>query len=231
MSTKHQSIKIVLASSSPYRAQLLSKLKLPFSKFSPDIDETALPNEAPKELASRLAKQKALFCYEQLTKRDTHSYFVVIGSDQVAFTEQGEVIGKPYTRDKAIEQLQDASGSKVHFYTALCVVSPKLEISNEVGPCGEITRKSRNYNGQNLLIQSHLDETTVSFRALSTEQIKKYVMSEDVLHCAGSFKSEGLGISLFEQIVSSDPNSLVGLPLIKLCTMLNYLDVDVLTEE
>lgn len=178
---------LILASTSAYRQALLSRLRLPFSAVGPEVDETPLPGEAPAALAQRLAAAKA--CVVAARADDDW----VIGSDQVAElagVSGGSALGKPGTRDAAIAQLTTMSGRVVVFHTALCLVH---------------SNRSR---------LEAMDTTTVHVRVLSADEITRYVDSEQPLDCAGSFKSEGLGITLFEAIESRDPTALVGLPLI-----------------
>jgi len=179
---------LILASSSVFRKNLLKRLQLPFETYSPEVDETALPGEQASTLAQRLSIAKAKAVLSMWGKA------VVIGSDQVAELD-GQIIGKPGNRENAIQQLQQASGRTVRFYTGLSVQSQ---------------------SDQHL----HLDTTEVRFRTLSEAEIMHYVDHEQVIHCAGSFKSEGLGISLFSAIKNEDPSALIGLPLIALCQIL-----------
>lgn len=190
-----QTKNIVLASSSPYRKELLSRILTEFKTESPDIDETPFPDEEPVEHVARLAEQKAL------TVSLNHPQSIVIGSDQVCVLD-GKILSKPYTREKAIEQLQASSGKTVIFYTSLCV----LESGQE---------------GQDLSVVI----TEVKFRELTTEEIERYVDREQPLDCAGSFKAERLGIALFESLSSKDPTALIGLPLITLTESLKKLEV------
>lgn len=189
---------IILGSSSPYRSELLAKLKLPFTTASPNIDETPLVGESPAQLVLRLAESKARKVAE------SNLSALVIGSDQVAVLD-GQILGKPGTDDKAITQLQAASGKKVTFLTGLAL-----------------------YNAANRQMQSLVEPFEVHFRKLTEQQIRHYVALEQPLDCAGSFKSEGLGISLFSELRGSDPNSLIGLPLIRLIDMLAAQGVEVL---
>tara|TARA_Y100001956_G_scaffold65101_1_gene65936 strand:- start:891 stop:1472 length:582 start_codon:yes stop_codon:yes gene_type:complete len=188
---------LVLASTSPYRAQLLNKLAVPFITASPEFDETPLDNETPLELVKRLAIGKARSC-----KTSTPS--LVIGSDQVCVIN-GEIIGKPLNREKAIEQLSQQSGQSIHFYTGVAI-----------------------YNSKTDEVDVKVDTFTVHFRKLSRRQIENYVDKEEPFYCAGSFKSEGLGIVLFERLEGKDPNTLVGLPLIDLIDMLAKHGVEVI---
>jgi septum formation protein len=181
---------LVLASGSRYRRELLTRLGLPFSCDSPDIDESILPGEAPAALASRLARQKALAVAER------HPQALVIGSDQVADCG-GLLLSKPGTPDNARQQLRQASGKTVTFWTALALAGPATSSPHEA-----------------------VVRCDVHFRELTDDEIDRYIAAEQPLDCAGSFKAEGLGIILFRKIVSDDPTALIGLPLIALCGML-----------
>lgn len=181
---------IILASSSRFRQQLLTRLDLAFITASPDIDETPGTNEPAIDLVQRLAQGKAGRIAEQ------YPQVLVIGADQVAELD-GTIIGKPGNRETAIRQLQKQSGRTVTFHTGLCLFVP-----NQKEP--DVTT-----------------ETVITrFRSLSTAEIERYVDSEDVTATAGSIKSEGRGITLLEAIESSDPTTLIGLPLIALRQML-----------
>ena len=182
---------IILASSSPYRRELLGRLAIDFDCISPDIDESALPDESPEQLVSRLAQQKA-----QAVAADYQQH-LIIGSDQVASLGQ-TILTKPGNSEKAKAQLGACSGKTVTFYTGLSLLNSKT--------------------GQQ---QACVELFSVKFRVLDKAIIERYISAEQPLDCAGSFKVEGLGISLFEQLIGDDPNSLVGLPLIKLVDMLN----------
>lgn len=188
---------LVLASTSPFRQQLLSKLHLPFSTAIPDCDETPHDGEPPQRLVQRLAEEKARSC-------SVTAPSLVIGSDQVCVIN-GQIVGKPHTREKAIEQLLSQSGQAITFYTGLAL-----------------------YNTETDQAQVVLDTFTVHFRQLSREMATHYVDREQPLNCAGSFKSEGLGIALFERLEGDDPNTLVGLPLIQLVKLLENESVYVL---
>ena len=175
---------LILASASPYRKQLLDRLGLPFDVVTESIDETARKNESPAQLVTRLSHAKA----QRVARLNPHA--VVIGSDQLAvFHEQ--VIGKPGTAERACAQLQRFSGQQVVFLTG---VSVQCAVSGFAG--------------------SDLIETTVVFRELQPAEIERYVRAEQPLDCAGGFKVESLGISLFERLSSEDPTALIGLPLI-----------------
>ncbi len=184
------STKLVLASSSPYRRQLLQKLGMDFICASPDIDETPDKHETPEQLVLRLAKQKAT------ALATTFPQHLIIGSDQIA-TLNNQIIGKPHTHEAAVEQLTAFSGKKVEFLTSLCLHNSKTHQS-----------------------QLTMDKYIIKFRHLTGAQIENYLRREQPYDCAGSFKSEGLGICLFEGMEGEDPNTLVGLPLIQLVNML-----------
>lgn len=176
--------RLVLASTSQYRRQLLERLGIHFTVAAPDIDESPLPAELPVDLVNRLAREKT----EVIARR--HPGSVVIGSDQLALYGR-DIIGKPGNPERCMEQLRTFSGQRLIFHTAVHVI--------------------RSDTGAN---ESHLDLTTVQFRKLSDEEIERYVARERPVSCAGGFKAEGLGISLFERIESQDPTALIGLPLI-----------------
>ncbi|CAN5756254.1 Maf-like protein [soil metagenome] len=190
--------KLILASSSAYRRELLGRLRLPFEAISPDIDESARDNELPEQTAMRLAQEKA----EVIAKIRPDS--VVIGSDQVA-TLNGEQIGKPGNHQAALRQLQKMRGHQVIFHTALCLLDARIKKKNH----------SSHFDLQLLNVQ-----TLVSFRDLSDQELDAYLHIEQPYDCAGSAKNEGLGIAIIEKIISDDPTALTGLPLIALTTML-----------
>lgn len=189
---------LILGSSSPFRAELLAKLGLDFISSSPDIDESSLENELAEQLVQRLSEQKALKIAE------TYSDALIIGSDQVAVLD-GKVLGKPGNHENAVQQLTAASGKTVRFLTGLALLNSKT---------GNI--------------QSLVETFDVSFITLSDNQIEFYLQQEKPYQCAGSFKSEGFGISLFSKLNGDDPNSLIGLPLIRLISLLKAEGVDVL---
>lgn len=191
--------KLILASGSAYRRELLSRLHLPFQAIAPDIDESALPHESPEQTALRLAEQKALAIAKQYPES------LIIGSDQVA-TLEGEQIGKPGSHDAALKQLQKMRGKKVIFHTALCLVDNR-----------------ENYGKHHIQIQNV--QTLVSFRDLGDAELDAYLRIEQPYDCAGSAKNEGLGITIIEKIVSEDPTALTGLPLIALTGMLRNAHV------
>lgn len=181
---------LVLASTSPYRRELLGRLGLPFASARPEADESALPGELPEALVARLAERKAR------SVATHHPDALVIGSDQVAVLD-GEVIGKPGTPERAREQLARASGRQVRFLTGLCLLDASSGDARTL-----------------------VEPFTVHFRNLDAACIARYVDAEQPYDCAGSFKSEGLGIALFARLEGDDPNSLVGLPLIRLVDLL-----------
>lgn len=190
--------KLILASSSPYRRQLLDRLGLQYEAISPDIDESHLAGESPVELVQRLALGKAKAI------ADKHPDALIIGSDQVAVVDN-QILTKPGNHEAAVQQLQKAAGKAVIFHTGLCL----LDSHNNKHLCKDVI-------------------FTVYFRHLSTQQIENYLHREQPYDCAGSFKSEGLGISLFEKMQGDDPNSLIGLPMIQLIHMLEMFGIDVL---
>lgn len=182
---------LLLASSSPYRRELLERLQLPFTWQSPSIDETRLEDESGIDLVKRLAEEKAR------ALADRHPDHLIIGSDQVAVLGNGEILGKPHELPRAQQQLRAASGSSVTFMTGLAL------LNSNTGQC-----------------QVDCVPFTVHFRPLSDERILRYLQREQPFDCAGSFKSEGLGISLFRSTEGKDATSLIGLPLIRLVDML-----------
>lgn len=185
---------LILASSSPYRRELLARLQLPFTSIVPDIDESPRKNEGPADTAVRLAREKAMHI------ATSHPNAIVIGSDQVA-TLDGLQIGKPGNHERAMEQLRMMQGREVIFHTALCVLDGR---SNVDAPN----------------IQEVNSQTRVRFRSLREAELDAYLRIEKPYDCAGSAKNEGLGIALIEAIHSDDPTSLTGLPLIALTGML-----------
>ena len=181
---------LVLASSSPYRQELLQRLGIPFETISPDIDESPQPAESPEALVKRLSVEKAMavaHCF------DNH---LIIGSDQVAISD-GKLLTKPGNFDNAFKQLRSESGKKVCFLTGLALLNSATQ-------------------------QRQVDVvmTEVVFRQLSDTEITEYLLSDTPYNCAGSFRSEGLGITLFDAVYSCDPTALIGLPLISLNRML-----------
>ncbi|RPH23583.1 septum formation inhibitor Maf [Buttiauxella warmboldiae] len=181
---------IVLASTSPWRQTLLEKLGIPFITAAPKVDETPNPGEEARQLVMRLAQAKA----QALSGEYANN--LIIGCDQVCVLA-GKIAGKPHSEENAVQQLLLARNSVVTFYTGLAL-----------------------YNSMSGHLQVICEPFDVHFRRLSEQEIRNYVRKEQPLQCAGSFKSEGLGITLFERLSGKDPNSLVGLPLISLCDML-----------
>jgi len=186
----HISQNLILASTSPFRKQLLEKLHLEFDTAKPDVDETALPEETATTLVERLAIAKARAIAPQFDNA------LIIGSDQVC-VNQGQILGKPGNFENAFLQLKAASGKRIVFYTGLALL-----------------------NSNTGRVQSLVEPYTVQFRALTDRMINNYLQQEQPFNCAGSFKSEGYGIALFESLEGKDPNSLIGLPLISLIKML-----------
>lgn len=191
---KNPQFPLILASSSRYRAELLSRLGLAFVSLSPDLDETPRPAESPRALTERLAYDKA---HALLTR---HPDAVVIGSDQTAALGAMS-LGKPLTVERAVAQLHQLSQQTVVFHTAWTVLSATHCVRG-------------------------VDDTTVRFKSLSDHQIRRYIELEQPLDCAGSFKSEGLGVVLFESIQSNDPTALIGLPLIAVAKALSQFGLD-----
>ena len=185
--------RLILGSSSPYRKELLGRLRLPFEAIAPDIDETALPAEAPEATATRLAEQKALAIASQAPNA------LVIGCDQVA-TLDGLQIGKPGTHENALAQLRLMRGREVVFHTALCLLDSRA--------------------GARFPLQMENVQTFVSFRDLPDAELDAYLRIEQPYDCAGSARNEGLGIALIAALRGSDPTALTGLPLIALTGML-----------
>jgi len=189
---------LILASSSEFRRQLLQKLLIPFNSISPKIDEAALDGEKPHQTALRLAQEKA----KKIGTEYPHA--LVIGCDQVA-TLDGEQLGKPGNHNNATKQLQMMRGREVTFHSALCL-----------------------YNAATGNMQTEVVPYLVRFRQLTDEQIENYLTKEQPYQCAGSAKSEGLGIALMERMIGEGPNALIGLPLIKLIAMLQNEGVSVI---
>lgn len=191
-------MRLILASSSPFRRELLARLMIPFEVAIPAVDETARAGETPQALVERLAIAKAQAVAAK------HPQALVIGSDQVA-VHDGEIVGKPYTHERAVAQLHAASGKTVMLYTGLALVNSKT--------------------GR---IQSEVVPFRVLFRSLTLEQIENYLRKEQPYHCAGSVKSEGLGVALLERFEGEDPATLIGLPLIRLIRMLEQEKVRII---
>ncbi len=197
MKTQNITPQIILGSSSIYRKELLQRLQIPFATEHPDIDETALPGESPGATAARLAEAKA----RAVAK--VYSNALIIGSDQVAAL--GDIpLGKPLNHQNAVKQLQLVRGKEVVFYTALCLLNSATD-----------------------RLQACVIPYRVKFRSVSDQQIENYLRKEQPYHCAGSAKSEGLGIALIERMTGDDPNGLIGLPLIALVDMLMAEDVGI----
>jgi septum formation protein len=189
---------LILGSTSIYRRELLERLKIPFRVEAPDIDETPLKNETPQQLVERLSIEKAR------TVAANNPGSMVIGSDQVA-VHDGKIVGKPLTHDRAMQQLREANGKEIVLYTGLSLVNAD--------------------SGESLteVIPFH-----VVFRKLTEEQLENYLHKEQPYHCAGSVKSEGLGIALLERFDGEDPNTLIGLPLIRLIRMLEHFGISII---
>jgi len=196
-------VSLILASSSPFRKAILEKLGVSFITVSPNIDETRKTRETPYDLVYRLAEEKA----KEVAK--THSG-LIIASDQTATLESGneeddEILNKPLTHQNAFAQLKKSSGRTVTFLTSIAL------LNTETG-----------------ILQNHVEFSLVFFKSLSDSHILSYLEREDVLNCAGSFKSEGLGVSLFNRTEGNDPNALIGLPTIQLNKMLAKENVHIL---
>ena len=189
---------LILASSSVYRRELLTHLQIAFSCISPDVDETVLPGEKPEQTALRLAQEKA----RKVALDNPQA--LIIGCDQVA-TLDGLQLGKPLNHENATRQLRIMRGREVTFHSALCL-----------------------FNAVTGSMQAEVVPYIVQFRNLSDEQIESYLLKEQPYHCAGSAKSEGLGIAIIERMIGEDPNAFIGLPLIKLVTMLGNEGVNVI---
>jgi MAF protein len=194
-------VPLILASTSPFRRELLARLNLTFQTCKPDVDESPQKGETAMQLVERLSIAKA---------RDARNHYdsgLVIGSDQVCVI-QDDILGKPGNHENAVRQLQHASGKTVQFLTGICL-----------------------YDIDNDRQQSLVEPFQVKFRRLTDHQIIHYLKTEQPYHCAGSFKSEGLGITLFEKLIGDDPNSLIGLPMIQLINLFKNWDIDVLSAQ
>ena len=197
--------RLILGSSSVSRKTVLQNVGLPFIQIIPDIDETAFPNEPPTEHVCRLAREKAQAVLQKYQTRPEPA--LIIASDQVALVN-GEIVGKPHTAEKAFEVLQKLSGQTIFFYNGISVLNTHtLE---------QVTR---------------LTHTKVSFRLLSDAEIRAYLQREQPLSCAGSFKSEGLGIALVERIIGDDPHGLIGLPIIEVFKIFREMGIEPLLTE
>lgn len=184
-------MRLILASSSPFRRALLDRLMIPFTLATPDIDETPIDSEPAQELVVRLAIEKAAVVAEG--KSDA----LVIGSDQVAVHENDQIVGKPRDHDHAVRQLSDASGKTITLYTGLALINSTTDN-----------------------IQSDVVPYRVVFKHLTVDQIERYLDKEKPYGCSGSLRADGLGIAMLERFEGDDPTALIGLPLIRLVSML-----------
>lgn len=189
---------LILASSSPSRTYLMQRLKLPFIAVPPLVEEIQKEKESIADMVQRLAEEKAR------AVSSAYSKALIIGSDTAALTD-GEILGKPLGYEKAFLQLKKCSGKKVDFYTGLCLLSPEEQ-----------------------KIQTLVERYSVYFKHLKDKNIEQYLKKEQPYSCSGSIKSEGLGIALFEKMEGEDPNTLLGLPLIRLIELLNVFGVTVI---
>lgn len=189
--------RLILASTSPFRKTLLTQLKLPFETFAPEVDETPKPNEAPFTLVKRLAQLKAQ------AAQTFYPQALIVAADQVAVLKE-RILGKPETHERAVEQLLAMQGQQVDFLSGLCLFNTDTQ-------------------------QQHCDVVrfSVQFRHLNITQIESYLRQEQPYNCAGSFKSEGLGIVLVEAMLGADPSALIGLPLLRLIRMLEAEGVQI----
>lgn len=192
---------LVLGSTSPFRKTILEKLNLAFECAKPNIDETAFAGETPQALVERLAIEKAKAVADEFPNA------LIIGSDQVAVCD-GEILGKPHCFENGVKQLTKFSNKSVTFYTGLCV-----------------------YDSEKNKVISLIEPFIVHFNKLSLSDIESYLHAEQPYNCAGSFKSEGLGICLFKKLEGDDPNTLIGLPLIRLVALLKQHGLDVLAQQ
>ncbi len=218
---------ILLASSSRYRALLLERLHISFDTYAPNIDETPHEQESPLEVVSRLSFEKALAAQQHFP------HHIIIASDQVAFIKEDEhpslsgiknnvpLLSKPLTHSNAEKQLSACSGKTVRFLTGLCCLPP-FELLKEQGADKRADSMRSQY--------CEVEKVDVTFRQLSQQEILRYLDLESPLDCAGSFKAEGLGITLFEKLESTDPNTIVGLPLIALSKRLRALGINPLSK-
>lgn len=195
--------RILLASSSKYRQSLLKKLFNEVECLAPEIDERSIIESDPETLATKLAELKAQAALEKIKGRNTQSV-LIIGSDQVAYCDE-VFLHKPGSKENNCAQLAFCSGKTVTFYTAVSVLDSETQA-----------------------LKTRCDHTRVHFKTLSKDQIHSYVQREPAYDCAGGFKAEGLGITLFKEIESSDPNALIGLPLIQLCELLEEFGAQVI---
>lgn len=198
-------MKLILGSTSPFRKALLERLQIEFSCLSPDVDETPIEGESIEDMVKRLSELKAEAVAEQIQGSGEEA--LVIGSDQSAILN-GKPLTKPGNFKNAVKQLTDASGQRIVFQTGLCLLN------------------TRTGNKQTIC-----EPYSVVFKKLTSQTIEHYLKKEEPYNCAGGFKSEGLGITLFEKFEGEDPNSLIGLPLIKLVTMLENEGMEILTSK
>ena len=193
---------IILGSTSPFRKMLMKKLEINFSTAAPDIDETRLTDESAETMVRRLSVEKAKEVAKLHHHSDKHANALIIGSDQCAVLNN-DIMGKPGTHENAVKQLQASSGNIVTYLTGLCL-----------------------YDTESGEYELDCIPFYVEFRPLNTDEINRYLYRDQPYGCAGSFKSEGLGITLFKKMQGDDPSSLIGLPLIRLCEMLRKKGVD-----
>jgi septum formation protein len=193
-----QSLPLVLASTSPYRKDVLERLRISYQTYAPEIDETPLPDESPTTLVTRLAELKARSAQSAYPKA------LIIGSDQIAVIGH-KILGKPGTHEQAVKQLNEASGKRVDFLTGLCL-----------------------FNSDTNQAQTDVIQFSVTFRELTQTQIENYLHLDKPYNCSGSFKSEGLGIALLSKMEGNDPTAIIGLPLIRLVQMLENEGVSIL---
>ena len=196
MKSSAAQLPLILASTSPFRSELLERLGIRFTTAAPDIDESARPGEKPSRLVARLAEAKARAIGASHTG-------LIIGSDQVA-TTGNDILGKPGTHEKAVEQLKYLSGKQVCFHTGLCLLNTETDSADVA-----------------------VVPFSVEFRQLGESQIEHYLRADQPYNCAGSFKAEGLGITLFERMQGDDPTALIGLPLITLTSMLRSAGITI----
>lgn len=194
--TSNSTPPIILASSSPYRAQILRQVGLPFTAHSPDINETPKPNEPPHALVTRLAREKAR------ALAPAHPNALIIGADQVAAHPNGEILGKPHSHQHAIHQLQTASAATITLYSGIAL-----------------------YHAPRNQIQSAVERYRVQMHPLTPDQINRYLKTEKPYDACGSLKTEGPGIALIKSLRGNDPNALLGLPLLRLLQMLRKYDI------
>jgi septum formation protein len=192
------SLPLILASTSPFRKNVLSRLHISFDTFAPGVDETPYPNEPPAQIVTRLAELKAK------SAKSTYPRALIIGSDQLAVIDD-TLLGKPGTHEQAVKQLISVSGKQVDFLTGLCL-----------------------FNSNTNHIQTDVIRFSVKFRQLTLSQIENYLRQDKPYNCSGSFKSEGLGIALLDKMIGSDPTAIIGLPLICLVQMLEAEGVQIL---